>query len=77
VPRFRQLIDNQIDYLVQCPFPGGCFITSASAELGSRPGSLRDQLLQAVTARRSFLVAEIKASRRASPRPAPRRSRQR
>jgi hypothetical protein len=63
VPRFRQLID----YLVRCPFPGGCFITSASAELGSRPGSLRDQLLQAVTARRSFLVAEIKASRPRQP----------
>ncbi len=67
LPRLRQLIDNWIDYLAQCPFPGGCFITSASAELDSRPGPLRDQLLQAVTAWRSFLVAEIKASRPRQP----------
>jgi AcrR family transcriptional regulator len=65
--RLMHLIDNWIDYLVECPFHGGCFVTSASAELDGRPGPLRDLLAQAVTDWRTFLVAEIHNSRQRLP----------
>jgi hypothetical protein len=42
--RLERLITSWVDYLADCPFPGGCFVTAASSELDGRPGSLRDRL---------------------------------
>jgi AcrR family transcriptional regulator len=57
--RLHLLIDCWIDYLADCPFPGGCFITSASSELDGRPGPLRDQLAEVIGGWRRFLTGEI------------------
>ncbi len=60
--RLALLIDSWIDYLADCPFPGGCFVTAASSELDGRPGPLRDRLRAAVRTWHDFLAAEIVAA---------------
>lgn len=60
--RLVRLIDAWIDYLAECPFPGGCFVTAASTELDGRPGMLRDRLRAVVVDWRAFLAAEIAAA---------------
>lgn len=60
--RLLTLIDHWVDYLVDCPFPGGCFISAASAELDGRPGRLRDRLADVVTQWRAFVVKTILAA---------------
>lgn len=60
--RLGRLIDAWIDYLAECPFPGGCFVTAASTELDGRPGILRDHLRDVVAGWRAFLTAEIAAA---------------
>ncbi|ATL68368.1 TetR/AcrR family transcriptional regulator [Nocardia terpenica] len=61
-PRLARLIDAWIDYLAECPFPGGCFVTAVSAEFDGRPGPLRDTIGEAVIAWRTRLIAEITAA---------------
>ncbi|WP_280243601.1 TetR/AcrR family transcriptional regulator [Nocardia abscessus] len=65
--RLAQLIDAWIDYLVECPFPGGCFVTAASTELDGRPGMLRDRLREVIADWRAFLTAEIAAAQDETP----------
>ncbi|WP_324197568.1 TetR/AcrR family transcriptional regulator [Nocardia abscessus] len=60
--RLVRLIDAWIDYLAECPFPGGCFVTAASTELDGRHGMLRDRLREVVADWRAFLTAEIAAA---------------
>lgn len=60
--RLARQIDAWIDYLADCPFPGGCFVTAASTELDGRPGPLRDRLRQVVTNWRTLLTAEVAAA---------------
>ncbi|MGY2062652.1 TetR/AcrR family transcriptional regulator, partial [Nocardia gipuzkoensis] len=64
--RLARLIDAWIDYLADCPFPGGCFVTSVSAELDDRPGPLRDRVHAAVSDWHAALVAEIAAAQHVS-----------
>ncbi|MEV5574712.1 hypothetical protein AB0L06_32145 [Spirillospora sp. NPDC052269] len=56
-------------YLADCPFPGGCFITSASSELDGRPGRLRDRLREIAASQRRALAAEVTAARAELPGP--------
>ena len=65
--RLAHLIDAWIDYLAECPFPGGCFVTAASTELDGRPGMLRDRLRDVVADWRAFLTAEIAAAQDETP----------
>jgi len=60
--RFAALLDSWVAYLVDCPFPGGCFLTTASVELDHRDGPLRDKT--AATTRRwlDYLAAEAAAA---------------
>lgn len=60
--RLERLIDVWVDYLVDSPFTGGCFVTSASAELDDRPGALRDRLVEVVRSWRGYLAVEIAAA---------------
>ncbi|MGF6883770.1 AcrR family transcriptional regulator [Nocardia sp. GAS34] len=60
--RLARLIDIWIDYLADCPFPGGCFVTAASTELDSRPGPLRDRLSATVINWRGVIAAEVAAA---------------
>ncbi|MFI5776629.1 TetR/AcrR family transcriptional regulator [Nocardia sp. NPDC051570] len=64
--RLARLIDAWIDYLADCPFPGGCFVTSVSAELDGRPGPLRDRVRAAVIDWHTLLTAEIAAAQQDS-----------
>ncbi|MGW0640372.1 TetR/AcrR family transcriptional regulator [Nocardia salmonicida] len=66
VVRLGLLIDAWIEYLAECPFPGGCFVTAASTELDGRPGVLRDRLRDIVADWRAFLTAEVIAAQEES-----------
>ncbi|MEU8303012.1 TetR/AcrR family transcriptional regulator [Actinomadura sp. NPDC048955] len=67
--RLGRLIDGWVDYLADCPFPGGCFITAATSELDGRPGPLRDRLREIVASNRRALAEEVAAARAALPGP--------
>lgn len=67
--RLERLITAWVDYLADCPFPGGCFVTAASSELDGRPGPLRDRLRDAVGSWRERLAAEIAAAQAEMPGP--------
>ena len=67
--RLGRLIDGWVDYLADSPFPGGCFVTSASSELDGRPGPLRDRLREIVASQRRALIAEIAAAQTELPGP--------
>ncbi|MEU6562061.1 TetR/AcrR family transcriptional regulator [Nocardia nova] len=69
--RLARLVDNWIDYLTECPFPGGCFVTAASTELDGRPGVLRERLRTDVANARAALRAEIVAAQAESAVPHP------
>ena len=45
--RLLAISEHWIDYLADCPLPGGCFITTASTEWDARDGPLRDAVAQA------------------------------
>ena len=40
--RLNAICDAWIDYLADPPFPGGCFLTTASVEFDARPGPVND-----------------------------------
>ncbi|HEX2315322.1 MAG TPA: TetR/AcrR family transcriptional regulator [Thermomonospora sp.] len=67
--RLALLIDKWVDYLADCPFPGGCFVTAASSELDGRPGPLRDRLREIVASWRRRLTAEVAAAHAELPGP--------
>ncbi|MFI6519824.1 TetR family transcriptional regulator C-terminal domain-containing protein [Spirillospora sp. NPDC050679] len=67
--RLDRLITSWVDYLADCPFPGGCFVTAASSELDGRPGPLREQLHGIVVSLRTSLAAEVAAAHAESPGP--------
>jgi AcrR family transcriptional regulator len=46
-------------------FPGGCFFASAAAELGTRPGRVRDEALTIVNGWLALLQAEVVAAQEA------------
>ena len=42
--RLLALCEGYLSYVERRVFPGGCFFVSASAEVGSRPGRIRDEV---------------------------------
>ena len=42
LPRLVAICDAWLAYLRNPPFPGGCFLTTASVEFDARPGALND-----------------------------------
>src|SRR5947209_1043400 len=45
LPRLRAVADAWIRYLVDCPFPGGCFMCTVSTEWDARTGELHDEVV--------------------------------
>ena len=43
LPRLRAIVRRWSEFLGDCPFPGGCFLTAASFEFDDRPGPVRDR----------------------------------
>src|SRR5689334_21149631 len=60
--RLLALLDRWVDYLVDCPFPGGCFLTTASVELDNRAGALRERTAATVARWLAFLTDEAQAA---------------
>jgi AcrR family transcriptional regulator len=60
--RLLALLDHWVDYLVDCPFPGGCFLTTASVEMDNRAGPLRERTAATVTRWLAFLADEAHAA---------------
>jgi AcrR family transcriptional regulator len=46
--RLSGICDAWIAYLGDCPFPGGCFMTTASVEFDARPGPVNDAVREAM-----------------------------
>ena len=44
--RLHALVDRYLEYLEQETFPGGCFFASVLAEMDTRPGVVRDRLVE-------------------------------
>lgn len=47
--RLNALCDAWISYLGEPPFPGGCFLTTASVEFDARPGPVNDAVRRVMT----------------------------
>ena len=45
--RLRAVMESWLSYLEREVFPGGCFLTAASAEFDDRPGAVRDAVAAA------------------------------
>ena len=60
VRRLSAICDAWIEYLGRPPFPGGCFLTTASVELDARPGPVRDEVRRIM--RRGIGVLEREAA---------------
>ena len=50
MPRLLALCDNWLGHVENRVFKGGCFFTAASFEMDSRPGPVRDRIVQAMRA---------------------------
>jgi AcrR family transcriptional regulator len=46
IDRIRAMVEASLGYSERRVFEGGCFFSSTSAELGSRPGPVRDAVLE-------------------------------
>ncbi|MDT7742067.1 MAG: hypothetical protein QOE59_1145 [Actinomycetota bacterium] len=70
LPRLRGLCGTWLSYLERDVFPGGCFLTSAAAELDDRPGPLRDAVAAAASRWLAALAREAGSARDAGDLPA-------
>jgi AcrR family transcriptional regulator len=62
VARLEAFADRFLAHLRDEVFPGGCFFASAAAELGPRPGPVRDRALVALARWNGLLQAEVAAA---------------
>ena len=58
--RLRAVADRWSDFLGDCPFPGGCFLTSASFEFDDRPGPVRERVREALALWLRVLAADAR-----------------
>jgi AcrR family transcriptional regulator len=68
--RLLATAERWIDFLVECPLPGGCFITTASAEWDGRDGPVRDAVAEAQRRWLRTLQADAEVAVRARELPA-------
>jgi AcrR family transcriptional regulator len=66
--RLRALCDRYLDHLERPAFPGGCFLAAAAAEFDGRPGSVRDEIRDAMQAWLDGLERQARAARMDDPR---------
>lgn len=58
-PRLRALVDAWFTYVEDRVFPGGCFMAATLPEFDSRPGPVRDALLDARAAWLDLIAGEV------------------
>jgi AcrR family transcriptional regulator len=60
LPRLRALIDRWFDYVVNPTFPGGCFRVATIAEFDSKPGPVRDAIIEDRRDWQAYLAKQIR-----------------
>jgi AcrR family transcriptional regulator len=60
--RLNAICDAWIDYLRRPPFPGGCFLTTASVEFDARPGPVNEAVRTVMNRWLRVLEREVKAA---------------
>jgi AcrR family transcriptional regulator len=65
VTRLRAICERWVAYLVDCPLPGGCFISTASMEWDGREGPVRDAVAKAQRAWLRVLASDVDVAVRA------------
>lgn len=60
LPRLLAIAERWSAYLGDCPFPGGCFLTSASFEFDDRPGPVRDRVREVLALWLRVLAADAR-----------------
>jgi AcrR family transcriptional regulator len=60
--RLNAICDAWIDYLGHPPFPGGCFLTTASVEFDARPGPVNQAVKKVMTRWMQVLEREATAA---------------
>ena len=58
--RLRAIAERWSEFLGDCPFPGGCFLTAASFEFDDRPGPVRDRVREALDLWLRVLAADAR-----------------
>lgn len=61
-PSSSTISDAWIDYLGDPPFPGGCFLTTASVEFDARPGPVNEAVKDAMNRWVGVLEREARAA---------------
>lgn len=61
-PRLIALCDGFLSYVERRVFPGGCFFVAAAAEMGARPGRVRDEVARIQQQWRDLLHGEACAA---------------
>jgi AcrR family transcriptional regulator len=59
LPRLKAMLENWLGYVERIVFRGGCFFAAASAEFDSRPGAVREQIVELTKAWMAALREEI------------------
>jgi AcrR family transcriptional regulator len=65
VTRLLAYSERFLEHVRDEVFPGGCFFASAAAELGTRPGRVRDEAMTIVNGWLGLLLAEVVAAQEA------------
>jgi AcrR family transcriptional regulator len=65
VTRLLAYSERFLEHVRDEVFPGGCFFASAAAELGTRPGQVRDEAMTIVNGWLGLLLAEVVAAQEA------------
>ncbi len=65
VQRLAALCDGFLDYVRERVFPGGCFFASVAAEMGPRPGDLRDRIREEQKLWVGLLAENARAAKKA------------
>jgi AcrR family transcriptional regulator len=68
LPRLRAIAKRWSEFLGDCPFPGGCFLTAASFEFDDRPGPVRERVREALDLWLRVLAADARRAGFADPR---------
>ena len=62
LPRLHAIARRWSEFLGDCPFPGGCFVSAASFEFDDRPGPVRDRVREALALWLRVLAADARAA---------------
>jgi AcrR family transcriptional regulator len=62
--RLRALIHEWVGYVERDVFPGGCFFSSASADVDGRPGVVRDRIADVGRSAIEAIIGEIDVAKR-------------